>query len=92
MLEDDEKNKLVNRLRRLEGQIRAIQKMLEDEAYCVDVLTQISAALGAMNKVGSIVLENHLKTCVKDAMNSGEKEKDEKLAELIDIFRKYSRS
>lgn len=92
MLEDEEKTKLVNRLRRLEGQIRAIQKMVESDAYCVDTLTQISAAVGAMNKVGAIVLENHLRTCVAEAMNSGGKEKDEKLAELIDVFRKYSRN
>ena len=92
MLEEDEKTKLVNRLRRLDGQIRAIQKMVEDDAYCVDTLTQISAAAGAMNKVGAIVLENHLKTCVSEALDTGGKERDEKLAELIEVFRKYSRS
>lgn len=91
MLEDEQKTKLINRLRRLEGQIRAIQKMVEEDAYCVDTLTQVSAAIGAMNKVGAIVLENHLKTCVSDAMDSGGKERDEKLAELIEVFRKYSR-
>ena len=92
MLEENEKTKLVNRLRRLEGQIRAIQKMVEEDAECVDTLTQISAAVGAMNKVGAIILENHIKSCVAEAMNSEGHAKDEKLAELIEVFRKYSRS
>ncbi len=92
MLDKDEKNKLLNRLRRLEGQVRAIQKMVEDDANCVDTLMQVSPAVGALQKAGSIVLENHLKTCVAEAWEAGGREKERKLEELIEVFRKYSRS
>lgn len=91
MLSDDDKKKLNNRLRRVVGQVEAVGRMIDDEAYCVDVLMQLSAATGALNKVGQIVLEQHIKTCVSDAIESGDAiDRDEKLEELIKIFRKYS--
>ena len=92
MLQEDAKSKLVNRLRRLEGQVRAIEKMVQDDAYCVDTLTQVSAAIGALQKVGGIVLENHLKSCVSEAIESEGEEKNRKVEELVEVFRKYSRS
>lgn len=91
MLSDDEKKKLNNRLRRVIGQVEAVGRMIEDEEYCVDILMQLSAATGALDKVGQIVLEEHIKTCVSDAIESGDAaDRDEKIAELIKIFRKYS--
>ncbi|GAB5404827.1 MAG: metal-sensing transcriptional repressor [Aureliella sp.] len=90
MLSDDEKKKLNNRLRRVIGQVEAVGRMIEDEEYCVDILMQLSAATGALNKVGQIVLEQHIQTCVSDAIKSGNaKERDEKIQELMKVFRKY---
>ncbi len=91
MLSDDEKKKLNNRLRRVIGQVEAVGRMIEDEEYCVDILMQLSAATGALSKVGQIVLEQHLKTCVTEAIESGDAaDREEKLEELIKIFRKYA--
>ena len=91
MLTDEEKTKLANRLRRISGQVNAVGRMIDEDAYCVDTLMQISAALGALSKVGEIVLENHLKTCVSEAMQTGsESERAQKVQEVIAIFRKYS--
>lgn len=90
MLSDEEKIKLANRLRRVAGQVSAVQRMMDDDAYCVDILTQIAAANGALSKVGQIILESHIKTCVASAVKDGSaEERDEKLEELIVIFRKY---
>lgn len=91
MLSDDDKKKLLVRLRRIGGQVEAVGRMIEDDEYCVDILMQLSAATGALGKVGQIVLENHLKTCVAEAMKEGKKaDRDEKLQELVDLFRKYA--
>lgn len=65
--------------------------MVEEDKYCVDVLTQIAAAAAALEKAGSIILERHLEHCVTDAFRSGdEAARQEKIAELMKIFRKYS--
>ena len=91
MLKSDEKKKVLNRIKRINGQVEAVGRMIDDEEYCVDVLMQISAATGALAKVGQIVLENHLKTCVTEAMkNNDVKDREEKLEELIKLFRKYA--
>ena len=91
MLIDDEKKKILNRIRRINGQVDAVGRMIESDEYCVDVLMQISAATGVLAKVGQIVLENHLKTCVASAMtNNDAKDREEKLEELIKLFRKYA--
>ena len=91
MLSDDDKSKLKNRLNRIAGQIDGLQRMIDADEYCVDILMQISAATGALNKVGAIVLENHVKTCVRDAFEAGDRSRDEKLEELVAVFQKYSR-
>ena len=74
MLKSDEKKKVLNRIKRINGQVEAVGRMIDDEEYCVDVLMQISAATGALAKVGQIVLENHLKTCVMEAMKNDDDE------------------
>ncbi|QEG41259.1 metal-sensitive transcriptional regulator [Roseimaritima ulvae] len=90
MLSDDEKKKLNNRLRRVIGQIEAVGRMIEDEEYCVDILMQLSAATGALNKVGQIVMEQHIQSCVSEAIKSGSsQDRDEKIEELMKVFRKY---
>ncbi|QDV47488.1 Copper-sensing transcriptional repressor CsoR [Stieleria neptunia] len=91
MLTNDEKRKLNNRLRRVVGQVEAVGRMIENEDYCVDILMQLSAATGALGKVGQIVLEEHLKTCVAEAVQNGNaKEREEKIDELVKLFRKYA--
>ena len=91
MLCEDDKKKLLVRLRRIGGQVEAVGRMIDDDEYCVDILMQLSAATGALGKVGQIVLENHLKTCVQAAMSEGKKaDREEKLQELVDLFRKYA--
>ncbi|HHT51143.1 MAG TPA: metal-sensitive transcriptional regulator [Eubacteriaceae bacterium] len=77
---------LINRLKRIEGQVKGIQKMIENKKYCSDILIQITAARAALEKVGGIILEEHLKTCIKSAV---EENKEEKIDELISIMLKY---
>ena len=91
MLPEDEKKKLLLRLRRVNGQVEAVGRMIDEDQYCVEILMQLSAATGALGKVGQIILENHLKTCVQEAMTEGKKaDRDQKLQELVDLFRKYA--
>ena len=86
---DDVNNKgdIVKRLRRIEGQVRGIQKMIEDEKNCVDILTQVAAVRSAVNKVGGLVLEQHSKTCMSNAFKAGEGEKA--VGDLIDSVQKF---
>ena len=75
------------RLRRIAGQVAALERMLEEDRYCVDVLMQIAAARGALDQVGKLLLAKHVETCVTDAIRSDRtKDRDEKLAELIEMF------
>ncbi|WP_442508828.1 metal-sensitive transcriptional regulator [Novipirellula sp. SH528] len=91
MLDDEEKKKLANRLRRVVGQVEAVARMINEDKYCVDVLMQLSAATGALGKVGQIVLEEHLRTCVTEAIENGDShDREEKLEELVNLFRKYA--
>ena len=75
---DDEKDKVQKRLRRIEGQVRGIQKMIEEDRYCVDILIQISAIQSALKNVGYEVTERHMKHCVTDAIDKGEGRKSGK--------------
>jgi len=66
-IKEGDKEKLRNRLRRIEGQVRGVQRMVEEEAYCVDILTQISSYIAASEKVASLVLRDHMEHCVREA-------------------------
>ncbi|GIW99080.1 MAG: hypothetical protein KatS3mg111_2413 [Pirellulaceae bacterium] len=93
MLDEDHSAKLRNRVRRVAGQVDAIERMIADNAYCVDVLMQISAALGALRRIGESVLETHLRTCVTEALASEDlAERERKLEELMEVFRRYGKS
>ncbi|RDY71301.1 MULTISPECIES: metal-sensing transcriptional repressor [Halobacillus] len=85
----DEKMAVLNRLKRIEGQVRGIQKMVEDDRYCVDILVQISAINNALNKVGYNLLERHTHHCVKDAIQKGNG--DEAIDELMKVVRQFSK-
>src|SRR5580704_6563282 len=71
---------VLKRLRRVEGQIRGLQRMVEEEAYCIDVLTQVSAATRALQEVALGLLDEHLGHCVREAIESGGPEADAKVA------------
>ncbi|RCW69791.1 metal-sensing transcriptional repressor [Saliterribacillus persicus] len=85
----DEKQAIVNRLKRIEGQVRGIQKMVDEDRYCVDILVQISAINAALKKVGFSVTERHMKHCVTDAIKSGEG--DETIDELLEVMKQISK-
>jgi CsoR family transcriptional regulator, copper-sensing transcriptional repressor len=83
-----DKEKIQNRLRRLEGQMRGLQRMVDEEAYCVDILTQISSIVSATEKVGAILLKDHVEHCVRESIENGEdaEEKIEELTEAVERF------
>lgn len=83
------KEDILKRLRRIEGQIKGIQKMIEADQGCTDVLVQIAAARAAINKVGGLVLENYSKTCIKKAADMEMDE--EQIDELIDTIVKFTK-
>jgi DNA-binding FrmR family transcriptional regulator len=84
------KGKALGRLRRIEGQVQGLQRMLESEAYCVDILLQISAVRGALEQVEKLLLGRHIESCVADAMRSGSKgERQQKIDELLEVFARF---
>jgi len=89
-IDSEKKRKLLARLRRAEGQVAAVRRMIDADAYCVDILTQLSASRGALAKVGETVLQHHIETCVTEAFQSGEPDtQQEKVEELMDVFSRY---
>jgi DNA-binding FrmR family transcriptional regulator len=85
---DHETRSLINRWKSIQGHARAVEKMLEDDAYCVDVLKQTLAIQGAIERVNAGVLERHLKTCVTTAIASEDlAEREQVIAELMDVFK-----
>ena len=80
------------RLRRIEGQVRGIARMIDDDTYCIDVLTQVSAATKALQAVALGLLEDHLGHCVREAMQAGDAEADAKLREAGDAIARLVRS
>lgn len=83
-----ERDELLARLRRIEGQVRGIQRMVEQDAYCIDLLTQVSAVVSGMEKVGARVLREHLKGCMTDALRSGA-DPDTKVDELAKVLERF---
>lgn len=81
----DEKKDLMNRLKRIEGQVRGVAKMLDNEAYCTDILIQVSAISSALNSFNKVLLANHVKTCVAEDIRAG---KDEVVDELVTTLQK----
>src|SRR5260370_32999043 len=71
MMDDQTKGKALGRLRRIEGQVQGIQRMVEEDKYCVDILLQLTAVQGAVEQVQKLLLGQHLETCVADAARSG---------------------
>ncbi len=91
MLNPETKAKALGRLKRIEGQIQGIQRMVAEEQYCVDILLQCSAVQGALEQVRKLLLGRHIESCVTEAMRSGSaRERARKIEELIEVFSRYN--
>jgi DNA-binding FrmR family transcriptional regulator len=87
-----DKDDVLARLRRIEGQVRGVQQMVEDDRYCIDVLTQVSAITKALQRVAVGLLDDHLRHCVADAVSAGGREGDRKLHEATVAVERLLRS
>ncbi|MBU9714388.1 metal-sensing transcriptional repressor [Bacillus tamaricis] len=87
---EEEKKELIHRLKRVEGQVRGIQRMVEEDRYCVDILVQLSAINAALKKVGYNLLEDHTRGCVSHAVSNGDG--DEAINELMKVIQQFSKS
>jgi DNA-binding FrmR family transcriptional regulator len=88
----DDKESVLRRLRRIEGQIRGLQRMVDSDAYCIDVLTQVSAATRALESVALQLLGDHLAHCVREAVAKGGPEADAKVREAQQAIERLVRS
>ncbi|MGA8988428.1 metal-sensitive transcriptional regulator [Aeromicrobium sp.] len=89
---DDKKDQYLKRLRRIEGQARGLQRMVEEDQYCIDILTQVSAMTKALQSVSLGLLDDHLSHCVVDAARAGGAESDAKIREASDAIARLVRS
>ena len=88
MLDSEKKRMLSNRLKSVEGHIRGIERMIQDDAYCMDILKQIKAVQQALERVSALTLENHLNTCVTTAIRSDDQAEQERVVEeIMDVFK-----
>jgi DNA-binding FrmR family transcriptional regulator len=90
-VDPDVKERNLKRLRRIEGQVRGIQKMVDDDRYCADIMTQISAVNEALRAVSRELLRNHLRHCATAAIRLGESEADAMYDELLNLMDKQTR-
>lgn len=91
MMSKDTKTKVDARLKKILGQVGGVQRMVQQDRYCVDVLLQVAAARAALERVGQIVLRSHVETCVTSAVASkNEREIRKKLDELMDVLSRFS--
>ncbi len=89
-IKQGDKEKILARLRRIEGQVRGLQRMVDEEAYCVDIITQIGSVVSASEKVGAILLKDHVEHCVRESIEKGEGA-DEKIEELTTAVERFLR-
>jgi CsoR family transcriptional regulator, copper-sensing transcriptional repressor len=90
VIHEETKAKVLGRLRRIEGQVQGLQRMVDNEAYCVDILMQIAAVQGALQQVEKLLLGRHVESCVADAMRSGSRsERQQKIDELLEVFARF---
>ena len=87
-----DKDDLLRRLRRIEGQVRGLQRMVAEDTYCIDVLTQVSATTRALQSTALLLLDDHLDHCVRDAAARGGPEADEKIREASEAIARLVRS
>ncbi|MBI4267651.1 MAG: metal-sensitive transcriptional regulator [Chloroflexi bacterium] len=84
-----DKQEIMVRLRKMEGQLKGIQRMVEEDRYCVDVLNQLSSVIAATQKVASIVLQDHIRGCVRDALTRDD-HSDEYVNELVTVVERFA--
>ncbi|HSL47575.1 MAG TPA: metal-sensitive transcriptional regulator [Candidatus Deferrimicrobiaceae bacterium] len=90
-MDSQTKTKALGRLRRIEGQVQGIQRMVEEDKSCVDVLLQVTAVLGALEQVQKLLLGQHLESCIAEAVRSGSsRDRQRKMDELLDVFSRFS--
>jgi DNA-binding FrmR family transcriptional regulator len=87
----DVKDRNVKRLRRIEGQVRGLQKMVEEDRYCADIMTQISSVQEALRAVGRELMRNHLKHCASTAIRSSDADAEAMYDELVDLMFRHGR-
>lgn len=86
-MDDDHRTAVVKRLRSIAGHVNGIERMVADDAYCIDVIKQVQAVQAALNKVNDLILENHLNTCVIEAVRGdNKKERERVLEEIVGVF------
>ena len=84
---DEETTNIVNRLKSIEGHVRGVEKMVEDDSYCIDIVNQISAIQSALHKVNALVLDRHLHTCVTTAIRGDDpNERERVIDEIMGVF------
>ena len=90
MIDATTKGKAIGRLRRIEGQVQGLQRMIAGDAHCVDILLQVAAVQGALDQVKKLLLGHHIESCVSDALRSGSKnDRQRKIDELLDVFTRF---
>ncbi len=86
-MNDEHRAMVLKRLRSIAGHVSGIERMVAEEAYCIDVIKQIQAVQAALNKVNDLILENHLNTCVIEAVRGdNKKDRERVLSEIVDVF------
>ncbi len=85
-----DKDKILIRLRKMEGQLKGIRRMVEEDKYCVDVLNQLSPVIAATQKVAAIIMKDHIKGCVKDALTRND-HSDDYVNELVQVVERYTK-
>jgi CsoR family transcriptional regulator, copper-sensing transcriptional repressor len=90
MLDPETKQRALARLRRIQGQIQGVQRMVDEDKYCVDIMLQISAIQGALDQVSKILMARHIESCVLDSVKAGtQKKRARKVEELIQVCARY---
>ena len=90
-MKSDTREQVHKRIRRISGQVAGIERMVEEDRYCVEVLHQVAAVRAALDGVGKLILRSHVETCVADALVSGRpKDRTEKIDEIMQVFSKFS--
>ena len=91
-IQDEGKEDVLRRLNRIEGQVKGLKRLVEEDTYCVDVMTQVSSVHEALRSVGKILMRNHLQHCVTDALRDGDDSKAEKTyQEMMDLIYKFAK-
>jgi CsoR family transcriptional regulator, copper-sensing transcriptional repressor len=90
MIDDETRGKAMGRLRRIEGQVQGIQRMVGEDKYCVDILLQLTAVQGAVEQVQRLLLGRHIEACVADAIRAGTaRDRQKKVDELLEVFSRF---